>query len=372
MTRYLDPNTGAETPLETPSWRGESGAPLLLTERAGLRPRDIDTAAPGIWRYREAFAVDVSTPISLGEGRTPLIAAPWVGGEALFKLEWFSPSGSFKDRGASVMLSTLREQGVTSVLEDSSGNGGAAVACYGAAGGMSVTVFAPDSTSPAKLVQARAFGATVELVPGPRDASQHAAIAAAEAGRGFYASHAWQPFFLEGTKTLAYELWEDLGFEAPDAVIVPVGAGTSLLGLAIGFRELARAGSIAREPRLYAVQPLHCSPIDAAARGEAREVFHTAAEGTAIAAPARLAQVLSAVGATGGGTLAVTEDEIVRAHGELAARGLYAEPTSAVAAAALTKLRDEGTIGAADRVAVVLTGSGLKATPRIADFLSVG
>ncbi len=152
------------------------------------------------------------------------------------------PTGSFKDRGASVMLSLLRAQGVSAVLEDSSGNGGAAISAYAAAGGMAATIMAPASTSPAKLVQMRAHGATLELVPGTRQDTSDAAVR--RAADIFYASHNWHPFFLHGTKTLAYELWEDLGFRAPDNVITPCGAGSNVLGCEIGFSELQRAGEI--------------------------------------------------------------------------------------------------------------------------------
>lgn len=381
---YLDPVTGESAPLDTPQWRGASGAPLLLTDRVGLSRTDLEVAdfddsAPGLWRYRAAFALPVERPISLGEGRTPLVQRPWGpedratpgAHDPFFKLEWFSPTGSFKDRGASVMLSMLREQGVTRILEDSSGNGGASIAAYGAAGGLQVEVFAPASTSPAKLVQSRAYGAKIHLVEGPREASQTAAIEAAETGGGFYASHAWQPFFLEGTKTLAYEIWEDLGFTAPDVVVVPVGAGTSLLGLAIGFAELHRGGSIPALPRLYAAQPFNCSPVDAALRGDhAREVLPTVAEGTAIRTPMRLTQMLNAIAASGGGSVAVHEEEITAALAQLARSGLFAEPTSAVAAAGLTRLRAAGAIHPDERTVVLLTGSGLKASARIAELLT--
>lgn len=361
---YVDPGSGDRLPLGEPRWRGASGAPLMLTELPGIRPEQFDAAAPGLWRYRAALPL-AAEPIALGEGRTPLVASGSVDGvgDALFKLEWFSPTGSFKDRGASVMLALLRAQGVERVIEDSSGNGGAAIAAYGAAGGLGVTVFAPASTSPAKLVQARAYGAEVRLVEGPREASQQAAIAAAEAGEGFYASHNWQPFFLQGTKTLAYELWEDLGFAIPDAIVTPVGAGSSLLGLAIGFRELRAAGLIPRLPRLYAAQPLHCSPVEAALRGETgRPVRPTIAEGTAIRAPLRLAQMLDALAESGGDAVAVSEDEIAASHRALARAGLFAEPTSAVAAAGLRRLRESGAIRPGETTVVILTGSGLKAT----------
>ena len=126
----------------------------------------------------------------------------------LLKCDWMNPTGSFKDRGASVMLSLLRAQGITHVLEDSSGNGGAAVAGYAAAGGMRATIMTPASTSAGKTVQMRAYGAEIRLIPGSRQDTADAAVR--EAASIFYASHNWHPFFLQGTKTLAYELWEDL------------------------------------------------------------------------------------------------------------------------------------------------------------------
>lgn len=376
---YLEPRTGERFPLDRPRWRSDSGAPLVVAGGGGIVAADLDRAARGVWRYRAAIPVALERPISLGEGSTPLVDADWAGPGTRLKLEWFSATGSFKDRGAAVMLSVLREQGIDSVIEDSSGNGGAAVAAYAAAGGIAATIFAPASTSPAKLRQARAHGANVELVDGPREASQAAAIAAAEGGRGFYASHNWQAFFLEGTKTLAYELWEDHGFRVPDAIVLPVGAGSLLLGLARGFAELRAAGATSRVPRLYAAQPLNCSPIDAAFRAQrpratgdaqaaepwaaaaAREVRPTVAEGTAIRMPIRLPELLAALRDTAGGTIAVPEQEILAAYAELAAHGLFAEPTSATALAGLARLRAGGEIAAGEAVVAVLTGSGLKA-----------
>jgi threonine synthase len=280
-----------------------------------------------------------------------------------FKLEWFNPTGSFKDRGSSVMLSFLRQVGVTSVLEDSSGNGGSSMAGLGAAGGMRVKILAPASTSPAKIAQVRAYGAEVQLVDGPREESEAEAIR--QSDTTFYASHNWQPFFLEGTKSLAYELWEDLDFRAPDNVIVPVGAGSSLLGCAFGFRELLKAGQIAKLPRLFASQPLNCSPVDASFQAGldtpvAREVRKTIAEGTAIKRPMRLREIIGALRESGGGTIALTEDEIVAALRRLARQGLFVESTSASAAAALDKLSSAAAIKARETTAVVLTGTGLK------------
>ena len=362
--QYLEPLSGETHSIEMPRWRSESGRPFVITPGAGISPEGIDREVRSLWRYRRAFALASAAPVTLGEGRTPLVAVPWNGSSTNFKLEWFSPTGSFKDRGASAMLSVLRQQGVTRVFEDSSGNGGAAIAAYAAAAGLDATIFAPSGTSPAKLVQAKAHGARVELVEGPREASQQAAIDAATEDRGAcYASHNWQAFFLEGTKTLAYELWEDLGYRAPDNVILPVGAGSLLLGLAIGFGELLSARQISRLPRLWAAQPVNCSPLDSAFRGEepgTRMVLPTIAEGTAIRAPLRLPEMLAALRVTAGGTIAIAEKEIALARTRLAQTGLFVEATSATAAAAYDHLVESETLSPDQMNVVVLTGSGLK------------
>jgi threonine synthase len=323
-----------------------------------------------IWRYAAALPFVPDDPISMGEGCTPLIPRRIGGATALLKCEWFMPTGSFKDRGASVMLSLLRAQGVGHVLEDSSGNGGAAVSAYAAAGGMKAKILVPAATSPAKTVQSRAAGAEIELVPGSRQDCADEALR--QAARIFYASHNWHPFFLQGTKTLAYELWEDLGFRAPDNVIVPCGAGSNVLGCGIGFDELRRAGAIVRVPRIFAAQPANCAPIARAFLGqEPAPVAPTIAEGTAIAQPIRLREVVGVLNETGGGAVMLSEAEIAAALLSLARSGVYVEPTCAQAAAAFGRLLEAGTIRADETTVVVMTGTGLKATPRIAELLGV-
>ena len=375
MDVYEDPVDGSIYPLGEPRWRSDAGRPLWIAPGRGIGRDDVDTSVRSLWRYRAALPVEITAPISMGEGMTPLLERAWPGGgRPLFKAEWFSPTGSFKDRGTSVMLSYLRGHGVTDVLEDSSGNGGSSVAGYAAAGGLHATIFAPESTSPAKIAQVLAYGAEVELVPGTREASQTAAIRAATGGR-FYASHNWQAFFLQGTKTLAYELWEDLGFRAPEHVVVPVGAGSSLLGCHLGFRELVNAGQIDRMPRLHAAQPLNCSPVDAAFTSGVdtpvqRPVAPTIAEGTAIARPLRLRQMVHALRETNGTTTAVPEEAIAAALRTLCARGLFVEPTSATAAAAYTRLVADGRIGSTDTTVVMLSGSGLKGSAAVRDLVA--
>jgi threonine synthase len=368
---YLDPHTNRIYPIAPPRWCGDEREPLLLTPLPGLTRGQIDTAERSLWRYRAALPFPVLNPISLGEGTTPLISRTLHGARVLLKCDWMNPTGSFKDRGASVMLSMLRAQGITHVLEDSSGNGGASVAGYAAAGGMRATIMTPASTSPGKTVQMRAYGAEIRLIPGSRQDTADAAVR--EAASIFYASHNWHPFFLQGTKTLAYELWEDLGFRVPDNVITPCGAGSNVLGCAIGFSELLRAGEITKMPRIFAIQPANCGPIAAAfLAGTDAEVATpiqaTIAEGTAIAKPIRRREVISALRESGGGGVLVSEAAIESALFDLARSGVYVEPTSAQVVAGLGSLLAAGRIGADETTVLVMTGSGLKATSRIAEI----
>ena len=190
---FIDTSTNKSYPIDVPRWCTPEGNPLLVSNLPGIRRSDIDQTKRSIWRYANSFPVSIEYPISLGEGCTPLIKNTFDGVKCHFKLEWFSPTGSFKDRGTSVMISLLKQQGISSVIEDSSGNGGASVAAYGSAAGMDVKILVPASTQPAKIAQIRAYGAEVVLVTGPREATENAAIKMAEAI--FYASHNWHPFF---------------------------------------------------------------------------------------------------------------------------------------------------------------------------------
>lgn len=362
--RYVDPLTGRHHELSERRWRSDDGNPMMVTPLPGITRDDIDPRERSVWRYRAALPVVIERPSSLGEGCTPLVQKRWGELSPYFKLEWFNPTCSFKDRGAAVMMSFLRQIGVDAVLEDSSGNGGAAIAAAGAAAGMRVKVLAPSYTPVHKVAQIRAFGAEVQLVPGPREESEYEAVRQSESI--FYASHNWHPFFLQGTKTLAYELWEDLGFVAPDNVVIPAGAGSNVLGCHIGFKELLAAGQITKLPRIFVAQPLNCSPIDASFIAGVdtlveRAVKPTIAEGTAIKRPVRLREILQALRETNGRTVALTEEQIAAAVRRLAATGLYAEPTSATAAA-IEVLAQRGDIRANETTVALLTGTGLKST----------
>ncbi len=371
---YVDPDTAVEYPLDKPRWRSDTGGPLMLSPLPGIGRSSIDTTSRSIWRYAAALPFHIGRPVTLGEGCTPLVELAMNGARVSFKLEWFAPTGSFKDRGASVMISALHQQRIERILEDSSGNGGAAIAAYAAAAGMQAKILVPGYTPAAKTVQMRAYGAEVELVPGTRQDTSDEAVR--QSDRFFYASHNWHPFFLQGTKTLAYELWEDLGFEAPDNILIPTGAGSNVLGCDIGFSELVRHGEIERLPRLFAVQPANCAPIHAsfAAGVEHRvevNIAPTMAEGTAISEPVRLREVLAAIRRSGGRTVTVTEEEIAPALVELARLGLYVEPTCATVATAFVTLMNEGIIKSSERTVLILTGTGLKSTRRWADLVGV-
>ena len=221
--------------------------------------------------------------------------------------------------------------------------------------------------------------------PTQRQATADAAIAAhgRDGGSVFYASHTWHPFFLQGCKTLAYELWEDLGFSAPDNVIIPTGVGSNVLGCDLGFGELLANGEIAKRPKMFVAHPLRCSPIATAllaALGqddgkptptEWNAPEKTLAEGTSIASPPRLQEGLDAVLRSNGGAVRVDEAEMSEATLELAKLGLYTEPTCAQAGAAYRELIARGAIAPDETTVVVLTSTGVKATPAVATLLGV-
>src|SRR6267143_506399 len=259
---YHCPRCGANLPADRPIWRCTCGSHLNLAPGSGLARGDIAAGEASLWRYRSALALEGPPRVSLGEGWTPLVERNWAGVTVRFKLESQMPTGSFKDRGTAVMLNHLIEVGVGPIHEDSSGNAGASIATYAAAAGIPCRIYVPATAPPGKLVQIAVSGADVRMVPGSRQDVTEAALAAI--GESFYASHNWQPFFIEGTKTLAFELWEQCSFAVPDVVIVPLGYGSNVLGLHIGFSELLRAGEIQRMPRIFGVQASNCSPFAAA------------------------------------------------------------------------------------------------------------
>ncbi len=357
----------ARYPLDTRAWVcPKCGGLFEIAGIARFDPALIDTANASLWRYRAFLPLPPNaSPVSMGEGFTPLVETRLGRLRFFSKLDFMMPTGSFKDRGTTAIVSALCALGIARVVEDSSGNAAASLSAYAARAGLAADIFAPAHASPAKLAQIRIYGSTLHPIEGPRENAGRAAEQAAKDGEAYYASHYYNPLALAGMKTTAWEIWEQLGHRAPDAVVAPVGHGTNFIGLARGFQELHRARLIEKMPRLYAAQAAVVAPLARAFEQRldsvpAVEPAQTIAEGIAINRPVRGNELLAAIVETGGSALSVSEDEIVRARNDLARAGLYVEPTSATAVAALAMLPTS--LFTKGDVVVTLTGSGLKST----------
>jgi len=331
-----------------------------FSEALRFDPKGIEHEQPGIWRYRHSFGLPAEyEPVSLGEGNTPLVWDRVFGVQVAFKCEYLNPSGSFKDRGSALIAGFLRGQGVQAALEDSSGNAGASLAAYAARAGIRLRVFIPDSATGPKRAQIQAYGAEIVRILGPRSNAAEAVRRAAENGE-VYASHAYLPYNLPGYATLAYELCDQLG-DAPGSLIAPAGQGGLILGIFRGFQALQQAGLVERTPALVGVQARACAPLWAlASYGQAGLAWvaeaQTLAEGIRVLHPLRGDAVMQAVSASQGMFVAVDEEDITRGRSELARRGFYVEPTSAVVWNGLAQ-----TVGKIpEPIVLVLTGSGLK------------
>jgi len=309
-------------------------------------------------------------PVTLGEGLTPIVTHEVAGLTARFKLEFLMPTGSFKDRGASVVISQMAAAGVARAVEDSSGNAGLAMAAYGTHAGIAVDVLVPDDAPRAKLASIEASGGRLMKIPGGRAAASAEALRRAESGIPF-ASHVWNPFFLEGTKTFAFEVWEQIERRLPPRVFIPVGNGSLLLGAFDGFAQLREDGLAESFPRLMGVQAAACAPLAGPPGGAVPGALvpgvagMTIADGIRIASPPRARRVKEAVARSGGAFIMVTEDEIASARAALGHRGLDVEPTAAVAfAGALKWVRDEPQAAhemeSQGPPLVALTGAGTK------------
>ena len=320
----------------------------------------IDRTQPGIWRYRPVFDLpDGVLAISLGEGSSPLIWDEVDTKEIGFKLDYLNPTGSYKDRGTTVLISYLSWLGVEQAIEDSSGNAGASFAGYCSRAGIHGKVYVPDYASGPKRAQIEAYGSELIPVPGPSSNASVAVRQEADSGTT-YASHVYQPYVLPGYATAAFEIYEQLG-SAPGSVIVPAGQGSFLLGIARGFEALVNAGEIAATPQIIGVQSIACAPLWAAMQpGRGIDIHaqegETIAEGIRIFDPLRKEQVLAVVQSSGGKMVAVEEQDILRGRDQLAVRGFHVEPTSAVVWQALLDNLDL----LREPIIVVLTGSGLK------------
>lgn len=349
--------------------RCDCGGVLDLLFEPSFEPGMVVSRLHDLWRYQEALPVGDDV-VTMGEGCTPFLPVAFDGRALLVKQEQLSPTGSFKDRGAAVLMTRLRELGVERVVEDSSGNAGCAVAAYAARAGIACDIYVPEATSPTKTAQIEAYGATLHRVSGTREDTACAALEASVTC--VYASHVYSPWFLHGTKTFAYEVAEQLGWTSPDTLVLPAGNGTLLLGAYIGFTELARAGIVSHVPRIIAVQAAACAPLASAFVSDMDEpvetcASHTAAEGIAISTPARGSQVLAAVHASGGSFVAVSEEEIVTSLRDCCRGGWFIEPTSAAVIAGARRYARTAAPG--ETIVTAFTGHGLKTAAKISELI---
>jgi threonine synthase len=350
-------------------WKCSCGGYLMLKNKVVFTKADIKKDLFNMWRYDKAYAIrfeDIS--ISYNEGLTPLVRLNYENYNIRLKLEYLMPTGSFKDRGTVMAVNYLKNNNITNITEDSSGNSASSVAGYCALGRLDCEVFVPAGNSSGKIWQAAAYGAKINAVPGTRDD----VAKAAQKHEISYAGHNWHPLFSEGTKSIAYELWEQNGFKVPKNIICPCGGGNLALGLVHGFEELLENGEIDELPRIFPVQPENCNPI--------YRIFHnikepftakpTIAEGTSIAFPVKGEELAEGVRKCGGKLLSVTEDEIKAALKVVCQRGFYTEPTSATAVAGALQLIRENYLTSEDEIVIIISGNGLKAGDKIKELLA--
>lgn len=371
---------GARLACHRCSWHGEisnlyacpwCGASLLVAYEGTYEP-PVGAVVERMWRYRRFLPVTEETePVTLGEGGTPLLRARRLdpSGGLRLKNETTNPTASFKDRPVAVAATVARELGLSGLVCASTGNTGVAVAAYAARAGIPAACVVPEATPAAKLLQIEAVGARIVRVRGNYSDAHALARAAAESyGWANLTSTYVNPYMLEGDKTVAFEIFEQLGGRAPDWVLVPVGAGPLLAAIHKGFEELGATGESG--PRMVAVQAAGCAPIVRAFEDGAAEVrdwehrVETAA--SSIADPLRGypedgTRTLSVVRKSRGIALAVSESETHQGMADLArSEGLFVEPGAAVAVAAYRRLTAQNAINEGESTVLVLTGHGLK------------
>jgi threonine synthase len=339
----------------------------------------IAAGPPTIWRYAPLLPADPADPVDLGAGFTPLVRAERLAaelglGELWVKNDTLNPTGSFKDRVVSVALTKARELGFKVAACASTGNLANSVAAHAALAGMEAYVFIPADLEPAKVIATAVFAPRLVAIEGTYDdVNRLCAELASEYPSFAFVNVNVRPYYAEGSKTLAYEVAEQLGWQAPDHVVVPVGSGSQLTKVEKGFRELVEVGLLdAQAVRVSGAQAEGCAPVARAFAEGAEHVRpvkpHTIAKSLAIGNPADGYYALEAVRRSGGGMAAVSDAEILEAI-ELLARteGIFAETAGGVTIAALAKLAAEGVVRRDERVVAYVTGHGLKTADALAD-----
>ncbi|MBE0451002.1 MAG: pyridoxal-phosphate dependent enzyme [Clostridia bacterium] len=334
-----------------------------------LEPFDLDFRKNSTdWSMFRYFGVlplkGMDEVVTMGEGMTALVPYDSKHPNWLLKMDYMMPTLSFKDRGAAVLVTLAKRLGVKKVIQDSSGNAGTAIAAYAARAGIPCEIFVPGKTSPKKIQQIKAHGAKVVLIQGSREETAKAAYDAASDKDAFYASHVYNPYFYQGTKTFGYEVFEQLKDDLPESFILPVGNGTLVLGVYYALCELLDAHLIKQMSKIIAVQSEYCAPIHYAFHNESDPLSLknnvTLAEGIAIAEPKREKQILEAIRSTGGDVILAPEHKIAAAKKELADRGFFVETTTAATFAGFFDYIVKHPEQENDRFVLPLCGAGLK------------
>ena len=354
------------------------GAPLLarynLDAARTWRRDSLAGREPTMWRYRELMPLfDGEVPVTLGEGWTPLIHTKRLG-ESLgmrsvyVKDESLNPTNSFKARGLSAAVTRAAHLGARTLSVPSAGNAANAVAAYGAAAGIEAKVFMPKDVKAPFIRECELYGADVTLVDG---LITDAGRIAAERGRplGWYdMSTLKEPYRIEGKKTMAYEVAEQLGWSLPDWIVYPTGGGTGMVGMWKAFEEMEHIGWLepGRRPRMVSVQAEHCAPIvrafeQGAERSEMWKDARTVADGLRVPKAIGDFLVLRAVRESGGTAVAVQDTDMVSGMRELGRReGISAAPEGGAALQAVKQLLRDGVVKPSDTVVIFNTGGALK------------
>ena len=313
----------------------------------------------------------------LAVGGTPLLPVPELRRELAMPDLWLkddtrNPSGSTKDRASLLVAAKARQYGYRTIAAASTGNAATALAAVCAAAGLEAVLFIPAAAPEAKLVQMLSYGARVFRVDGSYDDAFELCLAACDRFGWYNRNTALNPFTVEGKKTAALEIARALAPQAPDVVVVPVGDGVIVSGVAKGFADLERAGLISKRPRLLAVQPEGSASIVAALAAGAPEITPvpkaaSVADSLVVQAPRNALLCLRQIRDSGGAGVAVPDSSIIDAIARLArATGVFAEPAAAAALAGLDAALGQGLVGRDERLVLLVTGTGLKAVPAAA------
>ncbi len=324
-------------------------------------PELVDQSTWSLFRYRKFMPLegDIWREVTLGEGMTPVISFD---AHTLFKMDYFMPTLSFKDRGAAVLAAYIKSRGIKSVVQDSSGNAGNSVAAYCGRLGIDCEIFVPEGTSDKKIRMIEAHGAKATIVPGNRDHCADVCRAKAEQEGVYYANHVYNPFFYEGTKTYIYEIFEQLG-RIPENIFVPLGNGTLFIGIMKGLEELRYSGVMDHFPQVIIVQSERCQPfVKAVETGRkdvtCEQVRPTLAEGIAIGVPMRSAEILEYIYRYQVKAVTIPEDRILPAREKIARRGIYCEHTTAAVYAGYEHYCE--IYGKPEEAVLSMCGAGLK------------